>query len=79
LADIGSLAQQVATTAISLTRSRADAEGSIAVLLRLAVYRTDVIRLARARCLAALDQNPQDSAAQDAIKFLDDVLRRLSA
>ncbi len=56
-------AQVLATRAMSLVRSDADPRGAVVVLLGLAGDSGDDLDLARARCRAAVDQDPGDLVA----------------
>lgn len=76
--DVSAAAQRLARTALSLARSGSEPGGAAIVLKGLGGYRMDVVRLARARCLAAADQNPADEAARRAAEILDAVLRQLA-
>jgi hypothetical protein len=69
-------ARALATRAMSLVRSGADADGAVVVLLGLAGSETGDLELARSRCLAALDQDPSDPTAAAAADLLERALRR---
>jgi hypothetical protein len=70
------LAKRVAHRALSLARSEAPVEGAADVLRAFARADRDVLALARSRCLAAVDQRPDDVAARRAILLLDATLAR---
>jgi hypothetical protein len=63
---------------MSLVRSGADPEGAVVVLVGLAGHSRDDLELARARCLAAVDQNAGDAAAAAAVELLGAALERWS-
>lgn len=65
------VAQRVATHALSLARSGVEAPDGAAVLFAFAWGRRSALVLARARCLAAVDQRPSDAAARRALELLD--------
>lgn len=71
-------AQRVATRAMSLVRAGSDSEAAVAVLLGFARGQPRALELARARCAAAVDQNPHDRAAGEAVALLDRALEELS-
>jgi hypothetical protein len=75
-AGAGARPQRLATRAMSLVRSGADAGGAIVVLLGLAGHSRADLELARARCLAAVDQDPGDVAAAGAVELLTAALSR---
>ena len=68
------LARRLATRALALARARTDTGGAAVVLRSLARADSGALRLARSRCLAALDQHPDDDAARRAVALLDAAL-----
>jgi hypothetical protein len=68
------LARRLATRALALARAGTDTGGAAVVLRGLARGDSDALRLARSRCLAALDQQPGDDAARRAVALLDAAL-----
>lgn len=64
-------ARRVATRAMSLIRADADRGAAVTVLLGVVRGHTPTVELARARCAAAVDQNPHDRAAGEAVALLD--------
>ena len=73
-ADSVETAQRLAKRAMSLARSRADASAAAAVLRGWARGNTVALTLAIARCRAAVDQNPGDTAARQAAALLEALL-----
>jgi len=72
--DRSGLAQRLATKAIALARSRVQAQHAAVVLRGFARGDAVALELARARCLAAVDQHPADRAARDAVDLLSAAL-----
>jgi hypothetical protein len=72
--DRSALAQRLATRAIALARSRVQAQQAAVVLRSFARGDGMALQLARARCLAAVDQRPADQAARDAVDLLSAAL-----
>lgn len=72
--DRSALAQRLATRAIALARSRVEAQHAVVVLRGFARGDDAALQLARARCLAAVDQHPADHAARDAVDLLSAAL-----
>lgn len=68
------LARRLATQALALARARTDTDGAAVVLRGLARGDAAALRLARSRCLAALDQQPGDRAARRAVTLLSAAL-----
>lgn len=66
-------ARRVATRAMSLIRADADPDAAVTVLLGFVRGHRHTLELARARCAAAVDQNPHDRAAGEAVALLDRV------
>ncbi|MQA83384.1 MAG: hypothetical protein GEV03_01825 [Streptosporangiales bacterium] len=77
--DVSATAQRLARAAMSLARAGSDPTGAATVLMGLGGSDKEAVRLARARCLAASDQDPGDWAARNAGEFLDTLLRRLES
>lgn len=71
--DDAEAARRVATQAMSLIRADADPDAAVTVLLGFVRGQTRTLELARARCAAAVDQNPHDRAAGEAVTLLDRV------
>jgi hypothetical protein len=69
------LAQRLATKALALARSRVQAQDAAIVLRGFARGDGVALELARARCLAAVDQCPTDQAARHAVDLLSAALR----
>lgn len=69
--DDDALTQQVGTRALSLARSGVSVQGGATVLMGFSRRRRVALVLARARCVAALDQQPFDAAARGALDLLD--------
>lgn len=66
-------ARRVATRAMSLIRADADPDAAVTVLLGFVRGHLHTLELARARCAAAVDQDPHDRVAGEAVALLDRV------
>jgi dienelactone hydrolase len=72
--DESTLAQRLATSAIALARSGVRPKPAAVVLRGFSHGRRTALELARARCLAAVDQHAGDMAARRAADLLSEAL-----
>jgi hypothetical protein len=68
------LARRLATRAIALVRAGADPQAAVTVLQGFAKGDRRALVLARSRCLAASEQDPNDRAALRAVELFDAAL-----
>jgi hypothetical protein len=74
-ADEAELGMRLALRALSLIRAGADPDAAVVVLTGLASNNARAVALARARCVAAMDQG--DPLAGRALSLLDEVQTRM--
>lgn len=79
MGDSAELGRKLATRAMSLARSGVSADQAVGVLLDQATGDETALRLAHARCGAAVDQDPGDQPAAAAHAFLAEAIRRAGA